>query len=69
MPTLNLNCVFHFSSSHFLTKYRGKCENLHGHNYKLIVAIKGDIKEDGMVMDYAVIKRIVKEKAVEVWRL
>ncbi len=59
---MELSCIFHFSASHFLTKYHGKCENLHGHNYKLIVTIEGEVKNDGMVMDFADIKKIVNEK-------
>ena len=59
-----LNTTFHFAASHYLTNYHGKCENLHGHNYKLIVTIEGEMKSDGMVMDYKEIKRLVKEKAI-----
>ncbi len=60
-----LNRSFEFAASHFLTKYHGKCENLHGHNYKLIVSIEGDKKEDDMVMDFKIIKDIVKKKVLE----
>jgi 6-pyruvoyltetrahydropterin/6-carboxytetrahydropterin synthase len=65
MPLLELNVTFNFSSSHFLTEYHGKCETLHGHNYKLIVTIKGPIKNDGLVMDYKIIKETVNEKVIE----
>ena len=34
---MELSCTFHFAASHFLTKYHGKCENLHGHNYKILI--------------------------------
>ena len=46
--------------------YHGKCEHLHGHNYKVVVTIEDEVKEDGMVMDFKIIKRIVKEKAINV---
>lgn len=59
-----LATTFHFAASHFLTKYHGKCENLHGHNYKIIVTIEGPVKDDGMVMDFKIIKEIVKEKVI-----
>jgi 6-pyruvoyltetrahydropterin/6-carboxytetrahydropterin synthase len=65
MPRFKLNVKFNFASSHFLTKYHGKCEELHGHNYKLIVQIEDEIKEDGMVMDYKIIKKIVNEEAIK----
>jgi len=56
---------FTFDSAHFLTKYHGKCENLHGHTYKLRVTVEGDIKEDGMVIDFKILKEIVEEKIIE----
>jgi 6-pyruvoyltetrahydropterin/6-carboxytetrahydropterin synthase len=65
MQTMKLSCVFHFAASHFLTKYHGKCEHLHGHNYKLIVTIKGSVKGDGMVTDFSEIKRTVKKKVID----
>lgn len=65
MPNLELSCNFHFAASHFLTNYHGKCENLHGHNYKLTVTIKGEMKDDGMVLDYKEIKKIVNKKVVD----
>lgn len=61
---MQLSCTFRFAASHFLTKYHGKCENLHGHNYKLIVTIEGSVKEDGMVLDFKILKDKVKEKVL-----
>lgn len=55
---------FDFSAAHRLVNYKGKCENLHGHNYKLIVKVFGDPGEDGMVIDFAELKDIVKAEAV-----
>ena len=65
MPKVTLNVKFTFAASHFLTEYHGKCENLHGHNYTLIVSIIGPVKKDGMVIDYKEIKKIVNGKVVE----
>ena len=56
---------FEFSASHFLTKYHGKCENLHGHNYRLEVSIVGEMREDDLVYDFVELKKIVKEKIVD----
>ncbi len=66
MPTMDLSCTFQFAASHFLTKYHGKCENLHGHNYKIIVTINGEIQEDGMVMDFKIMKQKVNEKVIDI---
>ena len=30
-----------FSSGHYLRNYRGKCENPHGHNYRVLVTLAG----------------------------
>lgn len=62
---MELSCTFEFAASHFLTKYHGKCENLHGHNYKIIVTIEGPVKEDGMVIDFKLIKQKVNEKVID----
>lgn len=62
---MELSCTFRFAASHFLTKYHGKCENLHGHNYKIIVTIEGPVKEDGMVLDFKEIKTIVKSQVID----
>jgi len=66
MPTMQLSCAFRFAASHFLTKYHGKCENLHGHNYKIIITIEGPVKEDGMVLDFKIVKEVVKEKVINI---
>jgi len=61
---MELSCVFRFAAAHYLTKYHGGCESLHGHNYKLIVTIEGPVKDDGMVLDYKILKKKVKEKVI-----
>ncbi|MCA6079894.1 MAG: 6-carboxytetrahydropterin synthase QueD [Endomicrobium sp.] len=46
-----------FSSAHCLREYKGKCENLHGHNWKIRAAFYGAKLDDtGMLMDFADIK-------------
>jgi len=64
--TASLSVKFEFSSAHFLPEYHGKCEKMHGHNYGVTISIKGPVKEDGMVMDFAKIKKIANEKAINV---
>ncbi len=55
---------FWFDAAHRVVDYSGKCENLHGHTYKLVVTVSGDIKSNGMVLDFAILKRIVEEKII-----
>ncbi len=59
-----------FDSAHFLTDYYGKCENLHGHRWRMVVYIQQDsLREDGtmkdMVLDFEVFKRAVRSLALE----
>ena len=46
-----------FSAAHFLSRYHGKCEQLHGHNYRVELWAKGeDLNEGGMLVDFALLK-------------
>ena len=50
---------FRWEMGHRLQHHKGKCSNLHGHSYKLIVEFKGGINQDGMVLDYFDVKKII----------
>ena len=56
---------FTFDSAHFLTDYYGKCERTHGHTYKLAVTLQGDVQSNGLVIDFVVLKRIVKKQVLD----
>jgi 6-pyruvoyltetrahydropterin/6-carboxytetrahydropterin synthase len=45
-----------FSAAHNLTGYQGDCERLHGHNWVVEVAVTGRRGENGMVVDFRVLK-------------
>lgn len=46
-----------FSAAHNLRSYRGKCEELHGHNWKVeIIARKDKLDKTGMVLDFKYLK-------------
>ena len=48
-----------FSAAHLLREYKGKCEHLHGHNYKVYVTVRAEsVGPSGMVMDFSDLKRI-----------
>lgn len=52
----------HFSSAHQLRGYKGKCENIHGHNWKVVLSIKGTkLNKIGLLIDFHELKRILKE--------
>ena len=47
-----------FSAAHRLINYKGKCENLHGHNWKVQVSIAAkELDNQGMVIDFRKIKQ------------
>jgi len=48
----------HFDAAHALRGYRGKCENLHGHRWEVVVSVQRQQLDDiGIALDYGVIKR------------
>lgn len=50
-----------FAAAHFLRDYNGKCENLHGHNYKVYAHVKGsELNEGGMLMDFSKLKNALR---------
>jgi len=51
-----------FSSAHFLREYEGKCENLHGHNWKVELVLKGErLNRIGILIDFKEIKFVLNE--------
>ena len=51
-----------FSAAHFLREYKGKCENLHGHNWKVEIEVfSASLDRSGMVIDFTELKAIVSE--------
>lgn len=59
-----------FDSAHFLTDYYGKCENLHGHRWRVEVTLLQDELQSegtmrGMVLDFSVFKAAVRETVDE----
>jgi 6-pyruvoyltetrahydropterin/6-carboxytetrahydropterin synthase len=50
-----------FAAGHALRNYRGKCENVHGHNYRVRVVIEGEqLDEAGLLVDFTEVKRILR---------
>jgi 6-pyruvoyltetrahydropterin/6-carboxytetrahydropterin synthase len=50
---------YHFSAAHRIEGHP-KCGKLHGHNYKVIVNLSGELDDHGMILDYADLDRVVK---------
>ena len=51
---------FNWEMGHRLPEHFGKCKNIHGHSYKMLVEIGGDVMENGMVMDYYHLKDVIE---------
>ncbi len=52
----------HFDAAHYLRNYRGKCENLHGHRYKVVVRLEATkLGETGLAYDFAQLKHQLRE--------
>ena len=50
-----------FSSGHFLRDYYGKCENPHGHNYRVLVTLMGAVLEpNGLLLDFKLLKQVLR---------
>src|SRR5262249_48549875 len=53
-----------FSAGHALRGYRGKCENPHGHNYRVRVVLRGpDLDSIGLLYDFIHLKAVLNELA------
>lgn len=49
-----------FAAGHALRGYRGKCENVHGHNYKVQVSLEGpDLNSIGLLVDFKDLKEAI----------
>jgi 6-pyruvoyltetrahydropterin/6-carboxytetrahydropterin synthase len=66
MPKMALEMDFNFAAAHRLPRYRGKCFNMHGHNYKLTVGIYGEPDAyTGILIDFNDIETAVKEGVLD----
>lgn len=55
---------FSFSAAHHLTQYKGACERPHGHTYRFTVTVEGEIAENGLVLDFVELKKVVEDKVL-----
>jgi 6-pyruvoyltetrahydropterin/6-carboxytetrahydropterin synthase len=49
-----------FAAGHALRNYKGKCENVHGHNYRVRITMQGDqLDSTGLLVDFLDVKRLI----------
>ncbi len=71
MEKIRITKEFKFEMAHALHGYDGLCKNINGNSYKLRVTVRGNVrqekghKKDGMVMDFSVIKGIIKPEVID----
>ena len=64
---MRISKEFHFSAAHWLPRHKGKCRNLHGHNYLVVVELDGELDpETQFVMDFSDLKDLV-DPIIERW--
>lgn len=62
-----------FDAGHRIPNHKSQCRNLHGHRYTIEITLEGEIMDtagassEGMVMDFADIKAIAKQRVVDPW--
>lgn len=57
--TLRIARQFHWEMGHRLPFHTSGCANIHGHSYKLMVELEGVCDDNGMMMDYGDMKKLV----------
>lgn len=51
-----------FAAGHALREYKGKCENVHGHNYRIQITVEGEkLNRIGLLVDFVEVKRVLRE--------
>jgi 6-pyruvoyltetrahydropterin/6-carboxytetrahydropterin synthase len=51
-----------FAAGHALRDYKGKCENVHGHNYRVQITVQGEqLDSTGLLVDFLDLKRLTDE--------
>ena len=50
---------FHWEMGHRLPEHFGLCKNIHGHSYKMIVEFEGELDEQGMIIDFYDVEKII----------
>lgn len=72
-PVISITRRLEFDSGHRIPNHDGQCRHLHGHRYAIEVTLTGEVADhpgkadDGMVLDFGDIKRLINQHIVELW--
>jgi len=70
---ISITRKFEFDAGHRIPNHKSLCKNLHGHRYVLEITMQGkiidnnDAEDFGMIIDFGVIKSIIKENLIDKW--
>ncbi|KKH50149.1 6-carboxytetrahydropterin synthase QueD [Methanosarcina sp. 1.H.A.2.2] len=64
MTNMRLGIIDYIDSAHYLPGH-GKCGRVHGHTYKIEVVVEGEVRDNGMVIDFYDLKKGIKETLQE----
>lgn len=57
----SIKVIDNIDAAHRLVSYKGKCENLHGHTFKIVVEVESSkLNAENMVADFASIKGVIR---------
>lgn len=63
---MTVKVAFDFEAAHRLPHHAGKCRELHGHSYHLVVSVERPVApESGMAVDFADVKSVVRAEVVD----
>jgi len=63
---VRVKVAFDFEAAHKLPRHPGKCKELHGHSYHLVVSVDRPVsKESGMAIDFGDLKKVVRAEVVD----
>ncbi|AGF48966.1 6-pyruvoyl trahydropterin synthase family protein [Candidatus Kinetoplastidibacterium galati] len=70
---ISISRKLEFDAGHRIPNHNGKCSNIHGHRYSLIVTLEGEVSKEssssdhGMLMDFADVKLLALEHIINIW--
>ncbi len=56
---------FTFEAAHHLPWHPGRCRRLHGHGYRLEVTVEGPLGDQGIVVDFDDLRRVVQREVID----
>lgn len=62
MAKVSVSKEFRFEAAHWIIGHPGKCARLHGHSYRVVVSVEGEVDDTtGMVIDYYDLKKAIED--------